>query len=195
VRLEVFGTPTPDDSYLTLLGRAAYTWAYTEWVLIYCVPWATGHDLSGLAGKTGGRIIGAFADVVKAQTAIPSDIHRAAEEGSDLLAQLNHRRNGILHAGPATVDDGQRLHRWGADPSSSEPWPYSTRRPSHVHPAGGTGSVAHWRTGRVAESGVVGVARGRCAAQVRARSTSYTSARAAKTTRRESSQVNRSSTC
>jgi len=71
-----YRTPAPDDSYLVLLGRAAYTWAYTEWLLICAVRWATGHDLSGLAGKTGGRIVGAFSDMVQAQKAAPPDVHR-----------------------------------------------------------------------------------------------------------------------
>lgn len=39
-------TPVPDDADLHLLGQAVYTWAYTEWDLIYSVRWATGRDMS-----------------------------------------------------------------------------------------------------------------------------------------------------
>jgi hypothetical protein len=57
-------TPTPDERYLELLGRAAYTWAYTEWTILYIIRWATGDDLSVHVGGTGGRIVGTFRDLV-----------------------------------------------------------------------------------------------------------------------------------
>lgn len=118
-----YRTPVPDESYLDLLGRAAYTWAYTEWVLIYAVRWATGNDISGLAGKPGGHIVGAFADMVQGQTAAPSDVHRAALEGSDRLSRLNDRRNDIFHARPATIDGEQRLNRWAPTHGAANPGP------------------------------------------------------------------------
>ncbi|MFN2346916.1 MAG: hypothetical protein ABR616_14530 [Dermatophilaceae bacterium] len=118
-----YQTPTPDDPYLSLLGRAAYTWAYTEWVLIYAVRWATGHDLSDLAGKTGGRIVGAFSDIVQAQEAAPLGVHRAAVEGSDRLSRLNDGRNDILHARPATIEGEQRLNRWAPTHGAASPGP------------------------------------------------------------------------
>lgn len=119
-----YRTPTPDDCYLSLLGRAAYTWAYTEWGLIYAVRWATGQDLTGLAGQTGGGIVGAFADMVKAQQgAVPPDVFRAAAEGCDQLVQLNRRRNDILHGRPATIDDEQRLYRWAPTQAAAIPGP------------------------------------------------------------------------
>lgn len=118
-----YRTPVPEESYLALLGRAAYTWAYTEWVLIYAVRWATGDDISGLAGMTGGHIVGASSDMVQGQQAAPYDVHRAAVEGSDPLKRLNDRRNDILHARPATIDGEQRLNRWAPTQEAASPGP------------------------------------------------------------------------
>lgn len=118
-----YRTPTPDDAYLVLLGRAVYTWAYTEWGLIYAVRWGTGRDLSGLAGETGGPIVDAIADMVQAQSTAPPDLRRAAVEGSDRLVQLNHRRNDILHARPAMIEKEQRLNRWAPTRAAASPGP------------------------------------------------------------------------
>jgi hypothetical protein len=119
-----YRTPTPNDAYLSLLGRAAYTWSYTEWGLIYAVRWATGRDLSGLAGQTGGAIVGAFAAMVQAQQEeAPPDVYRAAVAGSDQIEQLNRRRNDILHARPATIDGEQRLYRWAPTKAAATPGP------------------------------------------------------------------------
>lgn len=111
-----YRTPTPDRDYLELLGRAAYTWAYTEWVLLYVIKWATNEDLVALVGGTGGRIVRRFHKVVHDPVWVghAADTARA---GADELLRLNDRRNDILHARPATVDGEQQLHRW--DPTHS----------------------------------------------------------------------------
>lgn len=111
-----YRTPTPDRAYLELLGRAAYTWAYTEWVLIYVIKWATNEDLAALVGGTGGWIVRRFRKVVHdpVWAGYAAD---SARTGADELLRLNDRRNDVLHARPATVDGEQQLHRW--DPTHS----------------------------------------------------------------------------
>ena len=112
-----FSTPCPEPEYLLLLGRAAYTWAYTEWTLLYAIKWATGDDLAHLVGGPGGRIVGRFHQVVQAAPGTGSEL-AAARTGATELVRLNQRRNDILHARPATVGGQQRLHRW--DPKNAK---------------------------------------------------------------------------
>lgn len=111
-----YRTPTPDRDYLELLGRAAYTWAYTEWMLLYVIKWATEEDLAALVGGTGGRIVRRFHKVVNDPRRVGHAVD-TARAGADELLRLNHRRNDILHARPATVEGEQQLHRW--DPTHS----------------------------------------------------------------------------
>ncbi len=115
-------TPTPDDAYLMLLGRAAYTWAYTEWSLLYIIKWATGEDLSHLVGGTGGRIVRRFESVVDDLEA-PDNLRDGARESARRLLALNDRRNDLLHARPATTPDTeeQRLNRWAPGNDAATP--------------------------------------------------------------------------
>lgn len=93
-----------------LLGRAAYTWAYTEWDLIYMLHWATGRDLGRTA--TGGQLVDEFREMLAKDRGTNPDSFDLAREAAAELERLNHRRNDILHAHPATVAGNQRLDRY-----------------------------------------------------------------------------------
>ena len=110
-----FRTPVPDDGYLAVLGRAAYTWAYTEWTVLYLIHWQSGDDLANCAGGTGGAIVKALHRLLQAPP--PAEVSEAAwtlaSSGSEGLLRLSKRRNDILHARPATTPSKQqRLNRW-----------------------------------------------------------------------------------
>lgn len=113
-----FTTPVPEGDYLELLGRAAYTWSYTEWTMLYTIHWLTGEDLAGHVGGTGGTIISTLVRAlgVEPPEFITGSSWAQAGEGAQGLVAANARRNDILHARPATTAAGlQRLNRWAPD--------------------------------------------------------------------------------
>lgn len=111
-------TPVPDSDYLELVGRAAYTWSYAEWTMLYTIHWLTGEDLADNVGGTGGKIVSTLARTLSAE---PPEFVRdtsweEAGEGVQGLVTANARRNDILHARPATTPGGlQCLNRWAPD--------------------------------------------------------------------------------
>jgi hypothetical protein len=111
-----FRTPVPDDEYLRLLGRASYTWSYTEWAMLYIITWLTQDDLARHAGKTAGRIVNVFNEALDSATppaGIGRHVWERARSTRDDLEIATHRRNDILHARPATAPgERQRLNRW-----------------------------------------------------------------------------------
>jgi hypothetical protein len=116
-----YRTPGPDDLYLQLLGRAAYTWSYTEWTALYLIRWATGDDLSDHVGGTGGRIMRTLEATVRADLDVDPQILQQARAGADALLSANDRRNDLLHSRPATINGEQRLNRW--DPNNPHACP------------------------------------------------------------------------
>jgi len=108
----------PEVEYLNLLGCAAYAWAYTEWMLIYAMKWGGGDDLSKLAGGTGGQILTRFSRFVNGASDELVGIVSARAAAKE-LKRLNHRRNDILHARPATINGLQRLNRWAPETSGA----------------------------------------------------------------------------
>lgn len=116
-----YRTPTPGIDYLAMLGRAAYTWAYTEWMLLYVIKWGSQQDLADHVGGTGGKIVNSFKAVVDANNSAPlADLVSARRAAAELL-KLNDRRNDILHARPATIAGQQVLLRWAPkSPKASE---------------------------------------------------------------------------
>ena len=118
-----FRTPSPDDLYLVLLGRAVYTWSYTEWTALYLIRWATGDDLSDHAGHPGGRIMRTLEATVSSDLDVDPHILAHAREGVQALLAANHRRNDLLHARPATINGQQRLNRWDPKNNRADPGP------------------------------------------------------------------------
>jgi hypothetical protein len=114
----MYRTPAPDAAYLQMLGRAAYTWAYAEWTVLYAIRWATGEDLAAHVGRTGGVIVAKFEAIVRA-AGVSEEVQRGA---SDLVV-LSHRRNDLMHARPATVSGQQRLYRWDPRNARATPGP------------------------------------------------------------------------
>lgn len=114
----------PDDEYLLRLGKVAYAVSYVEWTVL--------GDLYGLrdrlpanltvqhlAGKTTGSIAKALRDALP-EIADP-EVHEFIEASAEVLADLSTRRNQVLHARPATTEDGrQRLLRYRPLPDGLE---------------------------------------------------------------------------
>lgn len=111
-RRMTYRTPSPDNLYLKLLGRAAYTWSYAEWTALYIIRWATDDDLSDHAGCTGGKIMRALDATVRSGLDADPHVLQQAQEGARALLSANHRRNDLLHSRPATINGQQRLNRW-----------------------------------------------------------------------------------
>ena len=117
--------PCPDRAYLELLGRAAYTWSYTEWTMLYTIVGLTGEGLDHHVRDTGGAIVGTLASTLVTADKPPfvtAAMWVQARDVAKELEETNGRRNDIFHARPATNDeDVQRLYRW--DPTRDKATP------------------------------------------------------------------------
>lgn len=108
----------PDDEYLRLIGSAAYKVGYLEWIPLGDLTRLAEHlpkglTVAALAGKTTGQIASAL---TKASPSIADEpTRRYLAVAGELLAKASAARNDLLHARPATTDEGQRLDRWKAD--------------------------------------------------------------------------------
>jgi len=101
----------PEDEYLTLLGRALYAVNYCEYLAIEVTCWLDNtRDFASLAGSEGGGIANALKAAVRlAGSSVPTE---AADIAND-FGHLVDDRNDVIHARPATDDEGrQRLFRW-----------------------------------------------------------------------------------
>lgn len=106
--------PYPDDTYLTLLGKAAYAVSYLEWTALGDLSGLPGLpselSLAKLAGKTTRQIADTF-DRHATKVGDPASRHFVQAAATELRG-ISARRNDILHARPATIGGEQRLYRW-----------------------------------------------------------------------------------
>jgi hypothetical protein len=105
----------PEETYLAALGRAVYSIAYTEWLVVEVAQSLdTSLTLDWLAGRTSGTIAAKFRAAVELSSLAADGALRAALESiADDWLEIIGPRNDVVHARPATAEDGaQRLFRW-----------------------------------------------------------------------------------
>jgi hypothetical protein len=102
-----YRTPAEDD-YLLVLGRAAYTFAYMEWLMIELAHRLGDKTIEALA-RMSARSIGSALTAAARKPGAPTGFADVVTE----YKRLGNRRNAILHAHPATSpEEGQRLYRY-----------------------------------------------------------------------------------
>lgn len=104
----------PDAAYLARIGEVAYTVSYAEWTILgdlhrLSVDFPSDLTLNALEPETTGQIANLLNIAAKK---LPGgavrDYVAAASAGLQVMSTI---RNNVLHARPATHDDGQRLLR------------------------------------------------------------------------------------
>jgi len=126
--------PYPDDSYLAEIGRVIYALAYLEWGALGDLSHLPGLppalSVENLAGKTTATV----ALEIRANLAAVADPGVAAWllAHADALEALAPRRNGVVHARPATIDGQQRLNRWAKRSGMVEAYPITDDLLGHL---------------------------------------------------------------
>lgn len=102
-----------DDSYVALVGKAVYIFAYYEWTIIYTIEYLQSgfvqkysRDTSMTSGgvhkelqKTIDSLVTSFANVSKAEL----------QARSNEFEKLIVKRNALIHAHPITDSDGSQI--------------------------------------------------------------------------------------
>jgi hypothetical protein len=108
--------PLPDDDYLARIGQLVYMVGYLEWYVLgdlAALGNPGGLTVEDLAGKETGKIAKALTQAA-AGIADP-DIRQFIAAAGDALSDISGRRNGVMHARPATAPSGEpTLYRWRA---------------------------------------------------------------------------------
>lgn len=104
----------PEDAYLAAIGRATYSIAYAEWLVIEVARYLDSSLTVGwLAKRTTGTIATRFKAAVYAGSIPNAELRTTLETIADDWHSLVGPRNDFAHARPATAGDGsQRLYRW-----------------------------------------------------------------------------------
>lgn len=102
-----------DDSYVALVGKAVYVFAYYEWTIIYIIEYLR----SGFVGQysrgkplTSGNVKDEFRNTIdnlplSFQKVPVSDLQKICDEFDKLIV----KRNALIHAHPATDSDGAQI--------------------------------------------------------------------------------------
>lgn len=103
----------PEASYLSALGKAVYSVAYTEWLVIDVARRLDEDiDLAAVSRCTMGPIAGRFTAAIE-QSEIEPDVKRQLSAIAVEWSALVDPRNDVIHAHPATDEqDWTRLYRW-----------------------------------------------------------------------------------
>jgi hypothetical protein len=98
------------------LSRVIYAVSYLEWAVLGDLPSIPGlpEELSlvKLAGQTTGEIGRTLTDQGTLAKVHDASVREWVETAGKHLSAVAVRRNSILHARPATIQNRQRLHRW-----------------------------------------------------------------------------------
>jgi hypothetical protein len=100
-----------DVVYLKAIGMATYCFATMEWNAVYCGEKLNPGYVNTVATKTAGVIAN---DIVGFAQLITDPVTRARYQAAAAdFARLVKRRNDLMHANPATVQNDQLLVRNG----------------------------------------------------------------------------------
>ena len=106
--------PFPDEQYLVLVGRLAYSASYAEGLILFDLPHLPGLPPELSTTSLESRTTGQIADHIEhhLDRIDNRDVAIYLEACSEGLRRIRDLRNDLLHARPATTVDGlQRLLR------------------------------------------------------------------------------------
>jgi len=102
-----------DDSYVALVGKAVYVFAYYEWTIIHIIEclmngfvnqYSRGKPLT--SGNVKDKFTSAMAKLPASFEKVPvADLKRICDEFDNLIV----KRNALIHAHPATDSDGAQI--------------------------------------------------------------------------------------
>lgn len=110
--------PLAGDEYLKHIGQIVYSIGYLEWLLLGDIASSNNVPMELSVENLSTKTTKQIANVLKKISAedIENDQFRAwLARGGEYLAEIAELRNDILHARPATHENGsQMLYRWTA---------------------------------------------------------------------------------
>jgi len=95
-----------NDEYITLLGKAVYSFAYYEWTIIYILNHFDNTFVSRYSrGKplTSGQVLKEFEKII--ETNENTELLNCKNDFSTLI----DRRNALIHGHPCTSNDGNQV--------------------------------------------------------------------------------------
>jgi hypothetical protein len=102
-----------DDSYVALVGKAVYVFAYYEWTIIYVIDYlksgfVTKYSRSG--SMTSGNVRQELQNTIDSQFVSFAKVSQAEMQAcSDEFEKLIVKRNALIHAHPITDSDGSQI--------------------------------------------------------------------------------------
>jgi len=113
-----------NDTYVALLGRAVYNFAYLEWAVIYTIETlAPGYlaEYTGAARPMPSSVVAnTLRERVIGRTDLSSDLKDKLAACADRFSRLVNDRNRLIHGHPYTAEGGnQQLSYQGRLPSTS----------------------------------------------------------------------------
>ena len=102
-----------DDSYVALVGKAVYVFAYYEWTIIYTIEYLRSgfvHKYSRGRPLTSGDVRQELQDTINDPMASFAKVSEAELQACcDEFAALIVKRNALIHAHPITDSDGSQI--------------------------------------------------------------------------------------
>ncbi len=119
-----------DDSYVALVGKAVYVFAYYEWTIIYIIEYLQSgfvHKYSRGRPLTSGGVRQELQDTINNQQRSFSKVSAAELQACcDEFSALIVKRNALIHAHPITDADGSQILAYQTDVTKPLPdmkWP------------------------------------------------------------------------
>jgi len=111
------------EEYCSLLGRAVYSFAYYEWIVIYTIEHFTPGYLreyidAANRPHTSGTVANRFIKTINEHAAVGRDISEALNYEADRFKRLVQVRNRLIHAHPYTATDGAQQLIYQTEASS-----------------------------------------------------------------------------
>lgn len=102
-----------DDSYVALVGKAVYVFAYYEWTIIYIIEYLKSgfvHKYSRGRPLTSGDVRQELQDTINDQLGSVSKVSDAELQACcNEFSALIVKRNALIHAHPITDADGSQI--------------------------------------------------------------------------------------
>jgi hypothetical protein len=113
------------EEYCSLLGRAVYSFAYYEWIVIHTIEhFAPGYlrEYIDAANRpyTSGAVANRFIKTINEGATVGRDISKALNNEADRFKRLVQVRNRLIHAHPYTAAGGAQQLTYQRPPSNVE---------------------------------------------------------------------------
>ena len=111
--------PLPPEDYIYNIGLIAYSVGYLEWQLLgdlrgkKDIP--NEYKIENLCEKTTGGIATLFTKEELLSQVLDDNLRLRIKQFGEKLKNITKKRNHLLHARPATINNKQKLYRWTTD--------------------------------------------------------------------------------